>query len=109
MSLLNIIFMSLAEIAGDFGWKNFARGSSLSSFTSGTFGYLGVVYFLVKSLRVGNVLYVNGMWDGMSAILESLFAILIMKEGLGAPINYVGLILIIAGTFLLKIGKIPYN
>ena len=94
--------MSLAEIVGDFGWKNFANKSSLTSFSTGTLGYLGVIYFLVKSLRGSSVIFVNGMWDGISAILSSLFALFIMGESLGSMVQYFGLILIILGTFLLK-------
>ena len=101
--IFQIIFMSLAEIVGDFGWKNFANKGSLASFSTGTMGYLGVIYFLIKSLRGSSVVLVNGLWDGISAIIESLFAIFIMGESLGSWVQYFGLILIIAGTFLLKI------
>ncbi len=98
--------MSLAEIVGDFGWKNFANKNSLATFSTGTIGYLGVIYFLVKSLRGSSVLFVNGMWDGISAILSSLFAIFIMGERLGSWVQYSGLLLIILGTFLLKATKL---
>ncbi len=101
-SLINIVFMSLAEIVGDFGWKKFAHSGSLSSFTSGSLGYLGVIFYLIKSLRGSSVILVNGLWDGISAIIESLFAIFIMGESLGSWVQYSGLLLIIMGTFMLK-------
>lgn len=111
MSTLNIILLSLAEIVGDFGYKTYARGGGLPAFAQGSFGYVAVVYFLIRSLRVGNVLYVNGMWDGVSAALETLAAYFILGERLNRPIEYLGLVAIIAGIFMLHApaGAIPYN
>jgi len=109
MSTLNIGLLSVAEIVGDFGFKSFARGGGSAAFAQGSLGYVGVVYFLIKSLREGNVLYVNGMWDGVSAALESLAAYFILGERLNRPIEYVGLVLVIMGIFLLHAppGLIP--
>ena len=101
--------MCLAEILGDFGFKGVARSPTLMNWTSGLAGYAGVIFFLIRSLRMGNVLYVNGMWDGVSAILESLFAIFIMGEALNTPAQYIGLVSVVGGLFLLKGGGIPYN
>jgi multidrug transporter EmrE-like cation transporter len=111
MSTLNIILLSLAEIIGDFGYKAYARAPTPASFAQGSFGYVGVIYFLIKSLRQGNVLYVNGMWDGVSAVLETIAAYFILGERLNRPIEYVGLVAIIAGIFILHApaGAIPYN
>lgn len=111
MSLLDVTAVSIAEIIGDFGFKDFARGAGLGSFAQGTLGYVGVIYFLIRSLRVGNVLYVNGMWDGISAILESAAAYFLFGERLTNPIQYVGLLIVIAGIFMLHApaGSIPYN
>jgi len=108
MSLTNITLMSLSEILGDFGFKNVARAPSVASWAAGLTGYAGVIFFLIKSLRVGNVVYVNGMWDGVSAVLESLFAIFIMGEKLTTMGQYLGLCFVIGGLFLLKRGGIPY-
>jgi multidrug transporter EmrE-like cation transporter len=110
MSLKNIIFLSLAEVFGDFGYKSFARTGAKTSFAQGSLGYVAVVYFLIKSLKEGNVLYVNGMWDGVSAVIESVAAYLILGERLTRPSEYAGLVLVIAGIFLLHApaGSIPY-
>jgi len=111
MSLFDIGALSVAEIIGDFGFKAFARGGGAASFTQGTVGYIAVIYFLIRSLRVGNVLYVNGMWDGVSAVLESIAAYFLFGERLTNPVQYVGLIVVIAGIFMLHApdGAIPYN
>ena len=110
MSMLNIFLLSFAEVFGDFGFKTFARTGAKTSFAQGSLGYVGVIYFLIKSLRQGNVLYVNGMWDGVSAIIESLAAYIILGERLKGTLQYVGLALVIAGILLLHApdGAIPY-
>ena len=109
MSLLDITLMSLTEIVGDFGFKNVARGGGIGGWATGLTGYAGIIYYLIRSLRVGNVTYVNGMWDGISAILETAIAFFIFGERLNSLHQYLGLGLIIAGLFILKTGGIPYN
>jgi multidrug transporter EmrE-like cation transporter len=108
MSLLDITLMSLTEIVGDFGFKNVARGGGATGWLAGICGYVGIIYYLIKSLRVGNVTYVNGMWDGVSAVLESLVAFIVFGERLNTMNQYFGLGLIIAGLFVLKGGGIPH-
>lgn len=102
MSALNIGLLSLAEIVGDFGFKDFARTGATSGFAQGSVGYMGVIFFLIKSLAQGNVLYVNGMWDGMSAIVESLAAYVILGERFNNPMQYLAIALIISGIFMLR-------
>lgn len=111
MSTFDIGALSIAEIIGDFGFKAFARTGAPAAFAQGTLGYVGIVYFLIRSLKVGNVLYVNGMWDGISAVLESVAAYMILGERLKRPIEYIGLVVIILGIFMLHAppGLIPYN
>ena len=109
MSLLDISLMSLTEIVGDFGFKNVARGGGIGSWATGLTGYAGIIFYLIKCLRIGNVTYVNGMWDGVSAILETAVAFFIFGERLNSMNQYLGLGLIIAGLFILKSGGIPYQ
>ena len=111
MSTFSIVATSVAEIIGDFGFKDFARTGAPAGFAQGALGYIGVIFFLIRSLKVGNVLYVNGMWDGWSAILESVAAFFILGERLKRPIEYIGLVVIILGIFMLHAppGLIPYN
>ena len=106
MSILDISIMSLTEIVGDFGFKNVARTGSLQGWGAGLVGYVGVIFYLIKSLRLGNVTYVNGMWDGVSTILETLVAFFMFGEQLNSWKQYMGLGLIILGLFILKSGGI---
>lgn len=102
--------LSAAEIIGDFGFKDFARTGGAKAFAQGSIGYIGIIFFLIRSLKVGNVLYVNGMWDGVSAILETIAAYFILGERLNNKTQYLGLVIVIAGIFMLHCpdGQIPY-
>lgn len=108
MSLADVVLMSAAEIIGDFGFKGVARSGGLQNWATGLGGYVGVIYYLIRSLRVGNVTYVNGMWDGISAVLETIAAYFIFGERMNSWTQYLGLGLIIIGLFTLKSGGIPY-
>ena len=99
---MNIVLATTAEILGDFGFKEFARQGTASGFLQGSLGYIGVIYFLIKSLRQGSVLYVNGMWDGISGILESLAAFFILGERFQNPMQYLALAIISIGLVMLR-------
>jgi len=103
MSYADIILLSFAEIVGDFGYKEFANKGGITSFSVGTMGYVGVIYFLIKSLQGSSILLVNSAWDGISAIIESAAAIIILGEKFNDPYKYLGIIFIIIGLFFLKI------
>ena len=106
MSLLDITALCIAEIFGDAQFKSFARGGRATNFAGGMAGYTGVIYFLIKSFKTGNILWVNGMWDGVSAIVESLFAYFILSERLNTPGQYWGLALVVVGLFMMHKGGI---
>ena len=106
MSFTSILLMSMAEVFGDFKYKDFAREGGTGNFIAGSAGYIAVIYFLIKCLKTGNVMYVNGMWDGASALIESITAYLILGEKLNTPSQYAGLGFIIIGLFVLKSGGI---
>lgn len=100
----NIIFLSLVEIYGDFELKKFASTNLMSHLYKGIAGYAGVIYFLIKSLKGGNVLYVNGLWDGISGVLESIAAYVILGDRLKNSCQYLGLGMICFGIVLLHNG-----
>jgi len=106
MSLSSITLLSIAEILGDFGFKEFARHNTLSGFIQGTAGYIGVIFTLIRALRIGNVTYVNGMWDGVSGLIETIAAYVILGERLNSPWQYMGIVLICIGLLVLKSGGI---
>ena len=103
MSFMNIFALSLAEIVGDFVYKYFANSGCVKNFAIGSAGYVGVVYFLIRSLQGSQVLLVNAAWDGISALLESIAAFVFLGERLDDPWKYFGIVLIVVGLFFLKL------
>lgn len=102
MSLLRVGILSVVEVFGDFMLKDYATTGAVSKLGLGVLGYVGVVIALIWSFHTGNVLLVNGMWDGMSALIESVAAYLILGDRLTNPYQYTGLAMTIIGVFMLK-------
>jgi multidrug transporter EmrE-like cation transporter len=102
MGFSDIVLLSVVEIFGDFNLRWYAQSNQLSYLGYGIVGYIGVVYYLIKSLRSDNVLYVNGMWDGVSGLMESVAAYVVLGDRLEKIHQYFGLILVIVGIYLLK-------
>lgn len=110
MSLINLVGLSLTEIIGDFQFKAFARRHKIGNFFGGITGYIGIIFFLIRSLTQGNVMFVNAMWDGMSGIIESVAAYLLLGERMDKWYQYVGIGLVALGLVLMKLDpKIPYK
>jgi multidrug transporter EmrE-like cation transporter len=102
MSLLRVGILSVLEVFGDFMLKDYASTGLLSKLGLGVIGYVGVVVTLIWSFHSGNVLLVNGIWDGMSAVVESTAAYLILGDRLSNPYQYAGLVMTALGVFMLK-------
>ena len=101
MSFVNIALLSLVEIFGDFELEKFANTSDIFHLSSGILGYAGVVYFLIMSLRQRNILFVNAAWDGVSAITNTLAAMIFLGQQMNSMNEWIGLCLIISGLFFL--------
>lgn len=87
----------------DFALKKYGNEDGLAPLAYGLVGYMGVVYFLIQSLRGSSVIMVNVAWDGISAFIESLLAFIVLGERFSDPNQYIGIGLIVAGLFFLKI------
>lgn len=103
MSYVDLTSLILTEIVGDFGYKKFADEGGIKNFIVGSTGYMGVIYFLIRSLQGSQLLLVNAAWDGLSALMESIAAMIFLGERFEDPTKYVGIILIIIGLFFLKV------
>jgi len=103
MSLPQILALSAVEIIGDFAFKEFANTGGLIPFAIGSAGYVGVVVMLIVALQNSTVMMVNGAWDGVSGLMESAAAFIFLGERFEHKFQYVGLILIALGLYLLKI------
>jgi len=106
---LTIALLSLFEYVGDASFKTFARSDNGYEYLLlGLVAYAFTIKLLIESLKTGNLIYTNGMWDGISAIIGTLLAYFLLKETLSTKMQWSGLLLIILGVFLMNTGKIPY-
>lgn len=99
---LYVLALSVIEIYGDFSLRFYAQTDKLFWLGNGILGYIGVIWMLIQSFKFKNVLYVNGMWDGLSGITESIASYVILGDRLEHPIEYIGLLFIIVGVALMK-------
>jgi multidrug transporter EmrE-like cation transporter len=97
-----VSIVAIIEIFGDFHLRFYAQTGNIRYLLLGIIGYTGVVFGLIKSLQLNNVLFVNSIWDGMSGIFESAAAYFILGDRLKNKEQYIGLIFIFAGLFLMK-------
>jgi multidrug transporter EmrE-like cation transporter len=102
MSLSDLVALSAIEVFGDFNLRWYAESNRPLYLGYGLLGYAGVVVYLIKCLRSGNVLYVNGMWDGISGVIEGLAAYVVLGDRLDKPGQYLGLLLTTVGIYLLR-------
>jgi len=109
MSYLDVLGLCLTEIIGDFGYKEFANKGGITNFAVGTSGYIGVIFMLIKSLQGSQVLLINAAWDGLSALIESIAAIIVLGEKFNDPWKYFGIFLIVLGLFFLKMPVVNEN
>lgn len=99
-----VVLLSAVEIFADFQLKWYTQTDALSHLGWGVAGYAAVVILLIEALRHANVLYVNALWDGMSGLIESIAAYAILGDRLKSSQQYVGVLFIIVGVILLKMG-----
>lgn len=99
----------MIEIVGDMGYKKFADEGGIKNFLVGATGYIGVVYFLIRTLQGNQLLLINAAWDGLSALLESIAAMAFLGERFEDPMKYFGIALIIIGLFFLNIPFVSEN
>lgn len=103
MSVPELLALSTVEIIGDFGLKQYANDGGIKYLGIGILGYIGVMSLLVVSLQNSSVLLVNNGWDAMSSIIESIAAYVILGERFDNYLQYLGIVFIILGLYLLKI------
>ena len=102
MSFMNIIGLSLAEIAGDFSLQKYVLTGSIAALSAGYIGYLAVIMFLIKCLHAKNILNVNLLWDGTSVLIESFAAMAILGQTFTGIGQWLGASMIVGGLYLLK-------
>lgn len=95
--------LSIVEIIGDVSLKEYANNQGWGYLGLGIVGYIGVVIMLIINLQGSTILLVNNAWDGTSSLLESIYAYVILGERFENYFQYVGVVFIVCGVYLLKI------
>ncbi len=103
MSLVQILGLSLIEIVGDTGVKFFANNGGILNLGIGIAGYIGVFIMLIVSLQGSQLMMVNVAWDGLNGLLTTLYSFFILGERFENWTQYLGIVFIILGVFLLKV------
>jgi multidrug transporter EmrE-like cation transporter len=103
MSIPQILALSFIEIPGDYGARQFANFGGIKNLGIGIAGYIGVFAMLVVSLQGSTLLMVNAAWDGISGLINTIFAYFFLGERLDHWSQYLGILLIIGGIFLLNV------
>jgi|Laugresbdmm110sd_1035091.scaffolds.fasta_scaffold00260_15 multidrug transporter EmrE-like cation transporter len=99
-----LLCLCIIEIFSDFSLEKYANSlGGLNHLAAGVAGYMGVVFFLIKSLMGSSVLIVNTLYDGINSILVSLTAMLFFGQRLDNIYQYIGLFIIPIGLLLLKV------
>lgn len=105
--LFLIIIVSIIEYFGDSNFKIFARENKIEGLLIGIFMYAVMIAVLIAIIKRTNITYMNGLWDGTSAIIETFLAYVLLHETLSNKIQYIGLGFIIIGIVAMNYGTIP--
>ncbi len=103
--LVSVILLVLTETFANVNLRWFAQTNVFNYLVQGVLGYVGVVFFMYRALSSANLLYINGLWDGVSAIVVSLTSYFLLGERLETGQEYAGLLLILAGMLFMTLGK----
>jgi hypothetical protein len=107
MLIITIILLSLVEYIGDSNFKFYARTGNNNNLILGIIFYGLVIKFLIEALKSSNLIYANGMWDGVSTVIATVLAYFLLNETLNSPLQWIGLLMIVGGIFALHSGKVP--
>jgi len=104
MAMVSILCMSLSEIWGNVHLKLFSQTNKHHHLAAGLLGYMGVIFFLIRSFESANMLYVSAMWEGMITVLGSIVAYVVLGERFDSAIQYWGLVLGLVAMLMVHAG-----
>lgn len=105
MTVLNVCLMTGAEIFANMHLQRYASNKVLRNLVLGILGYIGVLFFLIRSFGHGNMLWVTTMWEGMIIIFGASFAYFYLGERFSHPIQYIGIFLGLAAMCCVQYGE----
>jgi hypothetical protein len=103
MSLPQIFALSAVEIVGDVAFKSFANHGGIAYLSIGVLAYTIMIGLLIVELQGSSILMVNNSWDAVNGIIESIFAFVVLGERFDDYSQYLGIVFIMLGMYLLKI------
>ena len=98
---------SFLEYLGDSNFKFFSRLNQYKYLSYGLASYGFMIWLLIYLLKHSNVMFMNGMWDAVSIVMETTLAFILLGETMTNNYQYSGLIFVVFGIILMNIGKIP--
>jgi multidrug transporter EmrE-like cation transporter len=102
-----ITVLCVAEYIGDSNFKSYSRSGHKNALVLGLIAYGILIYLLIEALSHANLIYTNGMWNGIYTIMTTLLAYFLLNERLSNAYQWTGILLVISGTLLLGVGNIP--
>ena len=102
LPLINICLMSCAEIFGNAHFQKYSNSNRSKDCLLGILGYIGVIYFLIKSFGHGNMLWVSTIWQSMVILLSATFAYFYLGERFHHPVQYMGIVLGALAVFCIQ-------
>ena len=100
--LFLITLLSLVEFGGDANFRIYDKKKQIQNLIIGILFYILLVKILIESLKRNNVILTNGMWDGLSALIGTVLAIVLLHEKFTHWTQWVGIFLVISGITLLN-------
>ena len=97
--------MTIAEIIGNANLKNFTTESGHHGhLVGGCIGYMGVMYFLIKSFASTSMLMTTFLWEGMITVLGSAYAIIVLGENFDHWVQWAGVALMGVAMWMVHSG-----
>ena len=98
MTVLNVLMMTISELIGNTHLKWFADHGRQRNLVFGMLAYLGVIYFLVKSLGSKSMMWTCIMWEAMIVIGGAITAYVIFGEKFNHWIQWLGILFALAAA-----------
>lgn len=96
-----ILLLSLSQLLGDYSTYTYIKTNENNKYLLlSLIGYIGVIYFSIKSLQTFKMVYVIGMWNGLSILLSTLVSYFILNEETPRA-QYAGLFIICVGMLII--------
>lgn len=95
-----ILLLSLSQMLGDYNTYEYSKNNKINNLIISLLSYLLVIFFSIKSFQYFKMVYVIGMWNGLSILLSAMISYFILKEETHRA-QYAGLFIIFVGMVII--------